>query len=104
MEYRKHFTIIWIALGLALLGCKGESACKAGVSVEVAGNHGHTLDVPKDAIERGVGGTYPLKGGTHEHAVTLTDADMAALEKGERVTTRATSVNAHTHEIGVSCK
>ena len=102
-----------LAVALALTGIvacsKSEPASKCvtnGTVVEISGNHGHTADVPSDAVKRGIGGTYPIAKGTadHEHVFVLKDADMQKLQKGEQVTTRSSSVNGHLHEIGVSCK
>jgi hypothetical protein len=103
MNHRHATVILSAALGLTGFACKSETACKGGIAVEIAGNHGHSLEIPASAIERGVGGTYPLRGGDHEHVVALRDADLERLKKGEELTTRATSVNGHTHEIGLKC-
>jgi hypothetical protein len=90
---------------LALAACQSKSACvKNGVVAEVAGSHPHALEIPTDHVERAVGGTYPVKGDDHSHVVALTDANMAQLKAGTPVTTRASSVNAHTHEITIRCK
>lgn len=93
---------------LALVGCQGcqeKSACiKNGVRVDVAGNHGHEVSVPTERVRGGVAGMYALRGGSHEHALLLTDADMKALHDGKPVTTRSSAVQGHVHEIGVTCK
>jgi hypothetical protein len=98
----------WLTVGgLAVLvaGCQKKSACVTnGVAVDIAGNHGHEASIPAEHVRRGVGGMYPLRGGTHEHTMMLTDADMKALQDGKPVTTRSTSVNSHVHEISVACK
>jgi len=94
-----------VVSSVATFGCESKSACvKNGVVAEVAGSHPHTLDIPKDHVERGVGGTYPVKGDDHSHVVVLTDANVQQLKSGGPVTTRASSVNAHTHEISIRCK
>jgi hypothetical protein len=84
------------------IGCKKPANCE--VVAEVSGNHDHIIKVPANQLERGVGGVYSLKGGGHRHAVPLRESDMAALKSGKTVTTRATSVNAHTHEIAFRCQ
>jgi hypothetical protein len=100
-------TGIW-ALCAVVLGtataCEKKSACTGDeVTVEISGNHGHSVSVPGSGARRGIGGTYPLKGGTHEHIIHVMDEDLSKLNAGERVTTRATSVNGHTHEVTLSC-
>jgi hypothetical protein len=102
------------AVGIALfavlpaataVGCESKSACvKNGVLGEVEGSPPHTLDIPKDHVERKLGGTYAVKGESHEHVVPLSDADMKTLHSGGKVSKRASSVNAHTHEITIRCK
>jgi hypothetical protein len=93
------------AIALAAAGCKDKSACDVEqAKVEISGNHGHSIEIKGSAIRRGIGGTYPVRGGNHEHVFALKDADMKALNAGEKVTTRASSVNGHTHEIVVHCQ
>lgn len=98
----------WFTIGslvVLAVGCQKKSAClKNGVVVDIAGNHGHEASISAEPIQRGIGGVYPLRGGTHEHAMMLTDADMKALQDGKPVTTRSTSVDGHVHEIRVTCK
>jgi hypothetical protein len=94
-----------IAACVLSAGCQKKSACVTnGVVVDIAGNHGHAADISAEHVRRGVGGIYPVTGGTHEHAMRLSDADMKALQEGRSVTTRSTSVNGHVHEIGVACR
>lgn len=98
--------VLGAGLLLAAPGCdKGGSKCVTnGTVVEISGNHGHTADVPKDAVKRGIGGTYAVKGADHEHAIVLKDEDMQALQKGTPVRTRTSSVNGHLHEVEIRCK
>lgn len=91
-----------LALALAS-GCEEKNACAGGVTADISGNHGHSLAIPADAVKRGIGGTYPLQGGSHEHAVPVKDADFEKLQGGGTATTRSTSVEGHTHEITLSC-
>jgi hypothetical protein len=85
-------------------GCQKKQACDGkGVAATISGNHGHTVTIPDNRLNDLIGGTYPVRGGTHEHVVTLKDADMKALAEGQTVTTLASSVNAHTHEITFAC-
>lgn len=102
---KKHaIAVSSLLILIVAAGCEKKSACEnADVTSKISGNHGHTLDVPAEAVVRGIGGVYPLKGGDHEHIVNLSDADLAALNEGRSVTTRATSVESHTHEVAVRC-
>ena len=96
------------ALGCFLVvvsACRSKSACvQNGVAVDIVGNHGHEVSIPSDHVGRGVGALYPVRGGTHEHAIMLTDADTKALQAGKAVATRTTSVEGHVHEVNVKCK
>jgi hypothetical protein len=87
-------------------GCEksGSKCVTNGTVVEISGNHGHTADVPADAVKRGIGGTYAVKGADHEHALVLKDDDMKSLQKGQAVRTRTSSVNGHLHEVEIRCK
>jgi len=97
--------VLTLLSAAAISGCKSKSACvKNGVIAEVEGSPPHTLQIPSDHVERLLGGTYPVKGETHEHVVPLSDADMKTLDSGGTLTKRASSVNAHTHEITSRCK
>jgi hypothetical protein len=106
-----RISLVMAGLALVAPGCdKGggggtESKCvTSGTAAEISGNHGHAIDIPSDAVKRGLGGTYAVKGGDHEHAVALTDADMKNLQAGQPATTRTSSVNGHVHEVKISCK
>lgn len=71
----------------------------------VAGSHPHEVTIPAEHIERGVGGVYPVRGqADHSHVIHLSDAEMRQLKAGTSVQTRTSSVNAHVHEVEVSCK
>jgi hypothetical protein len=98
----------WFVIGSLVVltaGCQKKSTCMTnGVVVDIAGNHGHEASISAEHVRRGAGGMYPLRGGTHEHTMMLTDADMKALQDGKPITTRSTSVDSHVHEISVACK
>lgn len=100
--------LLSVGLACAASGCdKGAPASKCvtnGTQVELSGNHGHAVDIPADHVKRGMGGGYAVKGGDHEHAVVLRDEEMKKLQAGETVKTRTSSVNAHVHEVTISCK
>ena len=101
------FGVLFIATASLLASaCESKSACvKNGALVVVAGSHPHEMSIPTEHIGRAVGGTYPVGGqADHSHFVHLTDADMAKLKAGVPVQTRTSSVNAHTHEVSITCK
>ncbi|MEZ4220684.1 MAG: hypothetical protein R3B13_07115 [Polyangiaceae bacterium] len=87
-------------------GCedKPRPACANGAEVTIAGNHGHSAELPPKKLPLGVSATAPVTGGSHEHALVLRASEVEALSKGETVTTRTSSVNAHLHEVSVRCK
>lgn len=101
-------TVSTAALGFVSSACESggpKSKCVTqGTQYEISGNHGHAIDVPADHVKRAIGGTYPVKGGDHEHAIVLKDADMKGLGAGTPVKTRTSSVNGHVHEAEVKCK
>lgn len=106
IQRRLSLITVTVALATAAAGCdrKASGPCAGGVDAEISGNHGHTFDVPAEHFTRDLGGSYAVRGGDHEHTAPLTDANIAALKKGESVTTRTTSVRGHGHEITVRCK
>lgn len=90
---------------MVLVACKSRSVCGDGkLETTVEGNHGHELSLPEDGLMRGAPARLRLSGGTHEHAVIVDTVDTEKLEHGEQVNTRASSVNAHTHDILLQCK
>jgi hypothetical protein len=96
-------TMITAAFSAVDCSRKSKSNCVT-LGVEVAGSHPHSSDVPADHLKRGVGATYPLRDGDHEHVFVLSDSNMQTLQLGQSVTTRSSSVNGHVHEVKVSCK
>ncbi len=105
MRARNWIPTTLLVLPLAL-ACekKVESVCPKGAEVTIAGNHGHTAELPADKLLAGKSAKAPLRGGTHEHALVLKADQVEALGRGEKVQSRTSSVNAHVHEIEVSCK
>jgi hypothetical protein len=85
----------------------GESAssdlvtCQAPV---ISANHGHTLSVPSADITAGVEKTYSIKGqSSHDHLLTITAAQFAALGAGGSITVTSSNVGGHTHSVRVTC-
>ncbi|MCC6900142.1 MAG: hypothetical protein IT377_14280 [Polyangiaceae bacterium] len=104
IRFSLALTVAALAVGCDKGGGAGAGKCESGTAVELSGNHGHAVDIPADAVKRGMGGGYAVKGGDHEHAVVLKDDDMKKLQAGEKVTTRTSSVNSHLHEVTITCK
>lgn len=92
-----------LAFALALPACSHRGHC-AQISVEVSGDHAHSAKVSADKIRRGVGGTYVVHGADHDHLFVLKDEDAQKLERGESVSVRTTSTNAHVHQVTLRCK
>ena len=95
----------WASAGIllcALGSCTKKGRCEK-VDVEISGDHLHSASVSADKVKHGVGGTYRVHGEGHDHAVRLSDDDMQKLARGEPVTARTSSVNAHVHEVTLRC-
>ena len=113
---RKEFLTLVIG-SAAAAACGGSSApgpsgnCAAnGSASTIAQNTGHSLIVTKADIAAGVEKTYDIRGTdtSHTHSVTLTAADMLALQKNMQVNETSTFGNApgaapHNHLIQVIC-
>jgi hypothetical protein len=112
---RKEF--LFLVLGSAAAACGGSSApaaagnCAAnGSNSIISQNTGHSLIVSKADIAAGVAKTYDIRGtdASHTHSVTLTAADMLALQQNLGAVETSTSGNAagqppHTHQIQIVC-
>jgi hypothetical protein len=94
-----------VVLAATLAGCSQKSRCLTeGTEVQVAGDHPHSAAVSAEQVKKGVTRVYGVRGADHEHAFVLKDEDMQRLQRGEPVTTRTSSANAHVHEVLVRCK
>jgi hypothetical protein len=114
---RKEFLTLVIG-SAAAAACGGSSSpgpsgnCLANGSASIIQNNtGHSLIVTKADIMAGVDKTYDIRGTdtSHTHSVTITAADMLALQKNMQVGETSTSgisptVGAHTHAIQVVCQ
>ena len=103
----RHLTspnlVVLLVILAATTACEKPGICgKKDLMVEVSGNHGHAERVERKALEKGVG-RFAIAGDSHEHGFRLTDADLAKLRAGESVALRSTSMNAHVHELRVTC-
>ena len=92
-----------LVLFAGLGGCEEPGVCGGKeLALAISGNHGHDERIEKKALAQGPG-RYKIQGGTHEHGFRLTEADIGRLKAGESVELRSTSMNAHVHELRVSC-
>ena len=86
-----------------LVGCETPGVCDGkALTLTISGNHGHDERIEKKALTRGPG-RYTIQGGSHEHGFRLTEADVGRLKAGQSIELRSTSMNAHVHELRVSC-
>jgi hypothetical protein len=92
-----------LALAVALGGCEAPGICDGKeLKLAISGNHGHEERIEKKALAQGPG-RYTIQGGSHEHGFRLSEADVGRLKAGESVELRTTSMNAHVHELRLSC-
>ena len=89
---------------LAVLGgCEKPGVCDGkDLTLAISGNHGHDERIEKKALAKGPG-LYKIPGDSHDHGFRLSEADLGRLKSGESIELRSTSMNAHVHEIRVSC-
>lgn len=83
----------------------GRNCATNGTTVQISGNHGHTLVVTASDINGGAAKTYDIQGtGDHSHSVTITAANFATLQSNPNGSVMVTSTDAgHTHQITVLC-
>lgn len=97
---RVSFAIVLLA---GLGGCEEPGVCDGKeLALTISGNHGHDERIEKKALTQGPG-RYKIQGGSHEHGFRLTEADVGRLKAGDSIVLRSTSMNAHVHELRVSC-
>lgn len=87
----------------ALPACSRHGHCSE-LEATVEGDPTHSLKVSPDKVKQGAGGTYRVRGASHDHLLSLKDEDMRKLESGASVTVRTSSTNAHLHEVTLRCK
>ena len=76
----------------------------AGTSVNISGNHGHSLTVTAAEITQGVAKTYTLTAPDHDHMVTISVGAFAMLANNETAMTVSTNGGGHTHNITITCR
>ena len=115
---RKEFlsTVMTAAAGAAgaalLVACGGGSddddsggnCVMSGASVNIGGNHGHSMSVTAAEVSAGVAKTYDIRGSAdHTHSVTISAGAFAMLATNQSAMTISTTVDNHSHNIMVSC-
>ncbi|MBX3635653.1 MAG: hypothetical protein KF683_09750 [Rubrivivax sp.] len=117
MSTRKEFLAQMAGGGLllALGGCGGggggsesSAAPRAGcLRFTFTANHGHELVIPTADLDSTSARTYSVQGsGPHDHLVTITAAQFAALKAGQAIaatTTEGGLAPAHTHDMAGTC-
>lgn len=118
MTTRKAFLAQMAGGGLllALGGCGGGGGGDAPAAAPAAGgclrfsftaNHGHELSIPLADLDSTVSRSYSVQGsGPHDHLVTITPAQFAALKAGQAISVTTTAgglAPAHTHEMAGTC-
>lgn len=92
-----------LAFSAALVGCEEPGICNGkDLALTISGNHGHDTRIERKTLTKGPG-VYKIQGGSHEHGFRLNEADIGRLKAGESVELRSMSMNAHVHELRVSC-
>ncbi len=75
-----------------------------GTRTSIGTNHGHSLTVSKEDVNAGSQKVYSIQGSSgHDHAVTLTAANFAALKNNNAISVTSTAGDGHTHSVTVSC-
>jgi hypothetical protein len=116
---RKQFLVTGLAAAGAAAGI-GASACgsddggggsgsggdceSSGASVDITGNHGHTLAVTGAQVTAGAAMVYDIEGSAgHSHDLALSSDDFQKLKAGGSITKQSSNAAGHEHEITVSC-
>ncbi|MCB0280656.1 MAG: hypothetical protein KDD94_14195, partial [Calditrichaeota bacterium] len=54
--------------------------------LQMTGDHTHNrINVPKDLVDDGKGGSFKLTGGNHGHTFLLKDFEMQSIKNGQQV-------------------
>ena len=92
-----------LAFSALLVGCEEPGVCDGkDLALTISGNHGHAVRIERKTLTKGPG-LYKIQGDSHEHGFRLTEADIGRLKAGDSIELRSTSMNAHVHELRVSC-
>jgi hypothetical protein len=69
-------------------------------SGSISANHGHVAVVTQAVQDAGVAHQLSIEGSAgHDHIVSLTEADIAALKAGSQVAKTSSNVGGHTHTV-----
>lgn len=108
---RKEFLVV--LAGGALLGAcggggggddDGGGGPAAGCGTTIDANHGHTLTVPQADLDSTSARSYSILGTAgHDHMVTLSATQLAALKAGQAVALTTTAGPGHEHGVAISC-
>ncbi|MEK8032148.1 hypothetical protein AACH06_15075 [Ideonella sp. DXS29W] len=79
-----------------------ESCGASGASI--GSNHGHSLTIAEADLSATSDKTYSIQGSSgHDHTVTFTPAQLAALKSGRSVSVTSTTAAGHSHTVTASC-
>ena len=115
MQTRRAFlastTVTLLLIPLASAACTSSGPMRAGngscngvqTTSSVALSHTHTLCVPStDLADPQAGGmTYTTSGPDPTHTVTLTQAQLQAIEAGQTVNVTTSVAASHTHDFAI---
>lgn len=75
-----------------------------GCAATIAANHGHMLSIPAADLDSLVDRTYSIQGSaSHDHLVTFSAAQLAALKAGQQVAVTSSVTLNHSHAITEAC-
>jgi hypothetical protein len=109
---RKQF-LETIAAGSVLLllkacGGGGDSATAVPAALcgadggAISGNHGHVLSIARADLDSMVAKAYSIRGSaTHDHAVSLSAAELQELKAGKTVTVASSLADLHVHAVTI---
>lgn len=70
----------------------------------ISGNHGHSLTIPEADLSSMTDKVYSIQGSAgHDHTVTLTVAQLAALRAGQSVDVTSSTSASHNHVVTARC-
>lgn len=79
------------------------SSCSS-TGAAISGNHGHSVTIDKADLESTTPKTYSIQGSaSHDHSITLSPANLAALKAGQSVTVTSSNNFQHDHSVMVTC-
>jgi len=82
----------------------GDPICPNGASGTILQNHGHSMVLPAADVQAGVQKVYNIQGAAnHNHTVTITAAEFVQLQLGNVVMKTSSFLQAHDHDVLVSC-